>query len=115
MNASIARAVPVARRLISSKAARWTNVASQSFGGIIARSTTVPTHTASNFNYQGRSSFSTSLVECLTTEITAEIADDEIDHEFLDTKKQTEKLFTIIDDKGVGETQVIFIVIDHYV
>ena len=70
---------------------------------------------ASTFNYQGRSSFSTSLVECLTTEITAEIADDEIDHEFLDTKKQTEKLFTIIDDKGVGATHFIFTVINNYI
>ena len=74
--------------------------ASQSFGSVIARTTVVPVTSA--FNYQNRSSFSTTLGTCLSTEITAELADDEIDHEFIDTKKQTEKIFTIVESQGEG-------------
>ena len=107
MNSSVAKMMPVGRRLVSSNRGCWTKTASQSFGSIIAHNTKVLSPTTSTFNYQSGSSFCTSrsppsLVECLTTEITSELADDEIDHEFLDTKKETEKLFKIVDEAGLG-------------
>ena len=93
MNLSIKRFAPVGRRLVSKSA-------SKSFGSLIARSTIVPA--VSGFKYSGSASFSSDIASRLSTEITSEEADDELDHEYLDSKKQIEKLFTIHSNDGEG-------------
>ena len=104
MSSSLFKIAPVGFRLARASKATWTKTASRTFSGIIAQNIATPT-TASYKNQRTFSSnASPSLAECLSTEIQSELAEDEIDHEFLDAKKQTEKLFEISDSKGEGET-----------
>jgi hypothetical protein len=96
------KVAPAVRRLLASRSQNWSKQASKSFSSIVTRSTTIPSVFA--FKQSSRASTgSNQLVECLATEIQSELADDEIDNEFVDSKKQIEKLFTISDVSGQGE------------
>lgn len=111
MNTFSAKASPIGRRLVSQQVAQWSRNSAYSFSSLITNNNNTRKNKpsdvlgASPFRFQGRynsNGTSGTLSECLSNEIGAEIADDEIDQDFLDTKKQTEKLFTIVDEAGNG-------------
>lgn len=96
---------PAARRLLASRSQNWSKQASKSISSIVSRTTTVPSVSAFKQSSRSSSTGTSKLIDCLATEIQSELADDEIDNEFVDSKKQTEQLFTITDVSGQGEKQ----------
>jgi hypothetical protein len=103
MSSAMNKVAPAVRRLLASRSQNWSKQASKSFSSIVTRSTTIPSVFAFKQSSRASSTGSNQLVECLATEIQSELADDEIDNEFVDSKKQIEKLFTISDVSGQGE------------
>lgn len=101
------KAAPAIRRLLASRSQTWSTQASKSFSSIVTRSITIPGALAFKQSSRASSTGPNQLVQCLATEIQSELADDEIDNEFVDSKKQIEKLFTISDVSGQGEDIII--------
>lgn len=104
MNTFSSKATPLGRRVVSQQLAQWSRNSAYSFSSLIANNTrnnkTSDVLRASPFKFQTR--LNSSLTEALSNEINEEDAEDEIDQDFLDTKKLTEKSFTIVDEEGNG-------------
>lgn len=103
MNTAFSRVAPVAQRLISSKASGLSRTARKSFSSIVSRQKNVPSAFAFAQGHRSSSTAANKLADRLAAEITSELAEDEIDQEFIDAKKQTEKSFTITENVGEGE------------
>jgi hypothetical protein len=104
MNTFSSKATPLGRRVVSQQLAQWSRNSAYSFSSLIANNTrnnkTSDVLRASPFKFQTR--LNSSLTEALSNEINEEETEDEIDQDFLDTKKLTEKSFTIVDEEGNG-------------
>jgi hypothetical protein len=103
MNSTFSKVAPVAQRLISSKANGLTRTARKCFSSVVSRQRNVPSSFAFAQSHRSSSTATNKLADRLLAEITSELADDEIDQEFVDAKKQTEKSFTITESTGEGE------------
>lgn len=103
MNTTFSRVAPVAQRLISSKATGLTRTARKAFSSIVSRQKNVHGPFAFAQSHRSSSTSSNKLTDRLSAELVSELAEDEIDQEFVDAKKQTEKSFTITENVGEGE------------
>ena len=101
MNSSVSKVV---RRMIHASPCVWSKTASKSFSSIISQQNTAsfPSNLFTR-HYRHSSTSTTKLAECLQVEVSAEMADDDIDQEYVDSRKQISKLFTIADSPGEGK------------